>query len=205
VFNDTFNQSTIGCQLDENQVAFFQDTVRAVYLVPEYSGHVLSGYSFYEGYVIDAFIGKFTRELDNIKMSASLKLLKSIIASEGKKSTAKGIPFEAVLLADLLRRKGEQLSEILAPFGIQLHGALNLCLPTTESKYDDDSLISKRPEGVFLRPSNMFWPDILAFRQEILVSPLESSYIRQKFLCQYEDKVASTDPTLFVSKTRSPH
>jgi hypothetical protein len=172
--------------------------------VPGYSDWVLAGFSLYEGYVIDALIENFTPEFEKFKLMTFLNILKSIAASEGAKSAAKGT-FEAVVLDQLLRHKGKPLSAMLEPFGINLDGRLNLCLPSEESKYDDDSIISKRPEGVFLRPSTMFPLDILAFlSNNSCLSVGIKLYSSNIALLVHEDNLASTDPCLFFSKKGRP-
>lgn len=194
----TTNHTSINCQLNQNQIKFFSETVGAIYLIC-----VNGGYSFFEGYVIDSFLIQFEDELKHHNLTCSLNLLKSIIEMEGKKTTAKGTPFEAVVLADLIKRNGESLSEFLQKFSITVNGFDDLYLPTEQEKYGDEDIISKRPQNVFLRPSNQFRPDILAFLSEsVCFSSGIKLYTSSISTVVHEDNLESTDPSLFFSKQK---
>ena len=196
----TTNQLPINCQLNQSQINFFSDTVGSIYLIFENGG-----YSFFEGYVIDSFLIQFEDELKHFNLTCSLNLLKSIIEMEGKKTTAKGTPFEAVVVADLIKRNGESLSQLLQKFNITVNGFDDLCLPTKQEKYEDEDIISKRPQNVFLRPSNQFRPDILAFLSEsVCFSSGIKLYPSRIPSAVHEDNLNSTDPSLFFSKQKEP-
>jgi hypothetical protein len=196
----TTNHTPINCQLNQNQINFFSDTVGSIYLIFENGG-----YSFFEGYVIDSFLIQFEEELKHYNLTCSLNLLKSVIEMEGKKTTAKGTPFEAVVLAELIKRNDESLSQLLKKFSIIVNGFDDLCLPTKQEKYGDEDIISKRPQNVFLRPSNQFRPDILAFLSEsVCFSSGIKLYTSNISTAVHEDNLESTDPSLFFSKQKRP-
>lgn len=196
----TTNHTPINCQLNQNQINFFSDTVGSIYLIFENGG-----YSFFEGYVIDSFLIQFEDELKHYNLTCSLNLLKSVIEVEGKKTTAKGTPFEAVVLAELIKRNDESLSQLLKKFSITVNGFDDLCLPTKQEKYRDEDIISKRPQNVFLRPSNQFRPDILAFLSEsVCFSSGIKLYTSNISTAVHEDNLESTDPSLFFSKQKRP-
>jgi hypothetical protein len=196
----TTNHTPINCQLNQKQINFFSDTVGSIYLIFENGG-----YSFFEGYVIDSFLIQFEDELEHYNLTCSLNLLKSVIEVEGKKTTAQGTPFEAVVLAELIKRNDESLSQLLKKFSITVNGFDDLCLPTKQEKYGDEDIISKRPQNVFLRPSNQFRPDILAFLSEsVCFSSGIKLYTSNISTAVHEDNLESTDPSLFFSKQKRP-
>jgi hypothetical protein len=194
----TSNDGPINCQLNENQRDFFMDTIGSIYLI---SG--AGGYSFFEGYVIDSFLVLFETELRHFNLWSSLTLLKNIIGLEGKKTTAKGTPFEAVVLADLIKSNGPLMSKVLLDFDIVTTLDLkHLRLPTVERKLDDERIISERPLNVFLRPSNQFRPDILAFlSKDVGISFGIKIYTSRIPAALHDDNLKSTDPDLFFSKS----
>ncbi|KAJ1512194.1 hypothetical protein HMI56_004383 [Coelomomyces lativittatus] len=155
----TSDEGPINCQLNQDQKDFFMDTIGSIYLISGFGG-----YSFFEGYVIDSFLVLFETELREFNLWSSLTLLKNIIGLEGKKTTAKGTPFEAVVLADLMKLNSPSLSQLLSIFDVDTaYKADHLRLPNVERRLNDEVIISERPLNVFLRPSNQFRPDILAF------------------------------------------
>ena len=191
----TSNHNPINCHLNENQISFFENTVGAIYLISDFVGH-----SFFEGYVIESLLSEFKEEIVQFNLLSSLNLLKDIVRSEGKKSSAKGVSFEAVVLSDI-KQNEKNLSEILRKFGVTIDVNQKLSLPTKEVKMDDETIIQKRPVNVFVRPSNMFRPDIIAFLSEkVCLSfgiKLYTSRIPEKV---HNDNLESTDPKLFFSK-----
>ena len=193
----TASGSPINCQLNHNQKDFFMDTIGSIYLI---SG--VGGYSFFEGYVIDSFLVLFEYELKQFNLWSSLNLLKSIIALEGKKTTAKGTPFEAVVLADMMKLNSPSLSQLLSGFDISTtHDLNNLYLPTVEQRFDDERIISERPLNVFLRPSNQFRPDIVAFlSKEVCISFGIKIFTSRISFSVHDDNLKSTDPDFFFSK-----
>jgi hypothetical protein len=66
--------------MDEAQINFFTETVGAIFVVEE-----RSGYSFFEGYVIDALAEYFENELVTYELQKPLELLKGITDQEGRK------------------------------------------------------------------------------------------------------------------------
>jgi hypothetical protein len=196
----TSNGRSIYYDLNKDQTAFFIDTIGSIYLVTS-----TTGYTFYEGYVIDSFLKLFEEELWKSRLSASLDLLKSIIGLEGKKTSAKGTAFEAVIVADIIQQKGPLLSQVLSSFGIVASHELNgVCFPIEEWKLEDEDIIAKRPLNAFLRPSNQFRPDILTFlSKEVCVSFGIKIYTSKIPPAVHEDNLASTDPYLFFSKAGS--
>ena len=188
----------INCQLSKSQREFFMDTIGSVYLI--YGG--FEGYSLFEGYVIDAFVILFEPELKDFKLWSSLNLLKDIVRLEGKKTTAKGTPFEAVVLADIMKRNSRDIVQLLSDFDIDTTYDLNqLHLPTVERKLDDEIIISYRPLNAFFRPSNQFRPDILAFlSNEVCLSFGIKIYTSNISSAVHDDNLKSTDPDLFFSK-----
>jgi hypothetical protein len=194
----TRNGRPINCQLNENQRNFFIDTIGSVYLVGSNGG-----YSFFEGYVIDSFLHLFEDKIREYKLLSSLNLLRSIIGQEGKKTAAKGTAFEAVVLADIMNRASPDISQLLSSFGISAHHDLNnLRLPQVERKMDDEYIISERPQNVFMRPSNQFRPDILAFlAEDVCISFGIKIYTSRISLEVHNDNLESTDPYLFFSKS----
>lgn len=191
------NNGPINCQLNQHQKDFFMDTIGSVYLI---SG--ISGYSFFEGYVIDSFLVLFEGELRQFNLWSSLNLLKNIIGQEGRKTTAKGTPFEAVVLADIIKLNGPSLTKVLSLFGVTTMGLNDLRLPTVEGKLDDECIITERPLNVFLRPSNHFRPDILAFlSKEVCLSIGIKIYTSRISSTVHNDNLKSTDPDLFFSKS----
>jgi hypothetical protein len=193
----TSNDVPINCQLDQKQRDFFMDTIGSIYLI---SG--VGGYSFFEGYVIDSFLDLLETELLQFNLSSSLNLLKNIISLEGKKTTAKGTPFEAVVLADIMKNS-PTISQLLSKFDIVTTYELNhLRLPNEARKLDDEIIISERPLNVFLRPSNQFRPDILAFlSKEVCISFGIKIYTSTISSTVHNDNLESTDPDLFFYKS----
>jgi hypothetical protein len=189
--------SSIGCGLNENQINFFTETVGAVYLIPETPGH----YSFSEGYVIEALEKEFESELDNYGLTSSLNLLKDIVALEGRKSSIKGAPFEAMVVHQFLRLKGNLLSDFLSIFGISFNDSCFKLPSRHRVGVDDTSIVSQRPLDVFLRPSNLFRPDILAFLSEdSLLAVGIKFYTFPISFAVHHDNLESTDPDLFFQK-----
>ena len=191
----TVNYTPISCQLNEKQEAFFIDTIGSIYLI----GDLRSGeYSFYEGYVIDAFLPLFQNELSQFKLLSSLNLIMDIIRLEGKKTSAKGAPFEAVVVADIICLGSPLLSDILWKLGFHIPEIDGLRLPQIERKFDDETIISERPVGAFMRPYNQFRSDILAFlSKQVRLSfgiKLHSAKIPSSV---HTDNFESTDPSLF--------
>jgi hypothetical protein len=122
----TSHDRLINCQLNQIQKDFFMDKIGSKYLVSD-----VEGYSLFEGYVVDSFFVLFETELRQLNLWSSLNLLKNIISLEGKKTTAKGIPFEAVVLADILKSNSPSISQVLLDFDITTTHELNyLRLPT---------------------------------------------------------------------------
>ena len=67
---------------------------------------------------------------------------------------------------------------------------------------DDAAIISQRPLNVFLRPSNQFRPDILAFlSNQVCVSFGIKLYTSRISSPVHDDNLESTDPNLFFSKS----
>ena len=192
----TSNNVPINCQLDENQQYFFTETIGSIYLIPG-----VDGYSFFEGYIINSFLALFQTELLQFNLSSSLNLLKNIIGLEGKKTTAKGTPFEAVVLADLMKLNSPSLSQLLSIFDVKTAFKTDhLFLPKAECKLDDENIISDRPLNLFLRPSNQFRPDILAFlTEEVCISFGIKIYSSKISSTVHGDNLESTDPNLFFS------
>jgi hypothetical protein len=153
----TCNMKHTSCHLNEKQTEFFEETIGAVYLV-----HNSCGYSFFEGYVINAFLVKFKKDIEDENLRSPLQLLQDTISKEGRKTTAKGTIFEAVVLAELQKLNGVLLSEFVARFKVQLNFPA-LHIPTKTCDLDDLEIISQRPLNLFFRPSNLFGPDIIAF------------------------------------------
>ena len=174
--------------LNESHVNFFKETVGDVYLI--FKG---GSYSFFEGYVIDAFCKEFQIELENYKLITSL---------EGRKSSAKGAPFEAVVVNDLLKIRGTTLPSVVSRFGITLANNNNLKLRGTMTKgVGDAQIIRKRPLNVYLRPSTLFIPDVLAFLSpDTLLSVGIKLYTSNISLDVHQDNLKSTDPALFFQK-----
>ena len=196
----TSSGGPINCHLNPNETEFFLETIGSIYLIPG-----AGGYSFYEGYVIDSFLLLFEDELRRFQLSSSLNLLKNIIGLEGKKTTAKGTPFEAVILADIINLNSPYLSQVLAGFGIVAKDGDGLRLPTKEEKLDDEIIISERPLNVFLRPSNQFRPDIVAFlSKQVCLSFGIKLYTSRISLAMHTDNFESTSPDLFFSKAGRP-
>jgi hypothetical protein len=195
----TSNDGPINCQLDQNQQNFFMDTIGSIYLI-----NCGGGYSFFEGYVIESFLVAFKTELQQFNLLSSLDLLKSIIDLEGKKTAAKGAPFEAVVLADIMSRSNSpSISQVLSDFDIATtYDLTHLRLPKVSRKLDDDIIIAERPLNIFLRPSNQFRPDILAFlSNEICLSFGIKIYTSRISSAVHDDNLKSTDPDLFFSKS----
>jgi hypothetical protein len=188
-------------QLTKMQQEFFTDTVGSIYLINNFGK-----YSFYEGYLIDAFLNIFKHDLQQFNLSSSLDLLKTIICREGKKSTAKGVAFEAVVLADIIKLKGKSLAAVLKAFDVITNYNLkNLKLPTTEKKLNDKTIISDRPFNVLIRPSNQFRPDILSFlSEEVCLSFGIKIYTSRISAEVHNDNLDSTNPNLFFSKSGQP-
>lgn len=194
----TINDRPINCHLTQNQRDFFMDTIGSIYLI---SG--IGGYSLFEGYVIDSFLILFESELRHFNLWSSLNILKDIISLEGRKTSAKGTPFEAVVLADIMKLKDPDISQVLSDFDINTtYDLKHFCLPKVERKLKDKVIISERPLGVFLRPSNQFRPDILAFlSKEICLSFGIKIYTSRIASTVHDDNLKSTDPDLFFSKS----
>jgi len=197
----TSNNVPINCQLDEIQQYFFTETIGSIYLIPG-----VDGYSFFEGYIINSFLALFQTELLQFNLSSSLNLLKNIIGLEGKKTTAKGTPFEAVVLADLMKLNSPSLSQLLSIFDVKtVFKTDHLFLPKAECKLDDENIISDRPLNLFLRPSNQFRPDILAFlTEEVCISFGIKIYSSKISSIVHGDNLESTDPNLFFLKSDNP-
>jgi hypothetical protein len=190
----TGNGRSINYELNKDQETFFIETIGSIYLVSW-----IRGSTFYEGYVIDSFLRLFEEELCQFRLSSSLDLLRSIIGREGKKTTAKGVPFEAVVLADLVQQNGPLQSQVFSSFGLVASYELNVvCFPIEEWMLEDE----KRPWNAFLRPCNPFRSDILTFlSKEVCVSfgiKIDTLKIPSAV---HEDNHASTDPYLFFSKS----
>lgn len=196
----TTNNSPINCRLNAEQISFFSETVGSIYLISENIG-----YSFYEGYVIDSFLIQFEIELKHYQLTSSLNLLKNIITMEGKKTTAKGTPFEAVVLGELIKLNGMSVSELLQKFSITVTGMSDLRLPKNQKVVEDEEIVSQRPQNLFFRPSNDFRPDILAFLSEsVCFSSGIKLYTSRIAKTVHEDNLKSTDPTLFFLKNNRP-
>lgn len=197
----TRNGEVFYYQLDRDQIDFYTETIGSIYLIEDYDG-----YSFFEGYVIDSFLDLFSTEFEKFNLCSALELFRSIIGLEGKKTSAKGVAFEAVVLADLTRHGNRPFSQILADFNIfPAHDLNQFYLPTQEVKMDDKDIISTRPLNVFLRPSNQFRPDLLAFlSKQVCVSFGIKLYTSEIPVIKHKDNVESTDPDLFFSKSGKP-
>jgi hypothetical protein len=187
--------------LEDHEVVFFTDTIGSVYLIPKGNR-----YSFYEGYVIESFLAEFENALQELNLQASLKILRSIIAQEGKKTTAKGTPFEAVVLADLRQKNAPFIADVLGNFGVSVSECVGrLQLPTKVSDFDDDAIISARATNCFFRPSNHFRPDILAFlSKDVSLSFGIKLYTSEVDFKTHNDNFKSTDPKLFFLKEDRP-
>ena len=194
----TSNDEPLNCQLDQNQQEFFMDTIGSIYLISS-----IGGYSFFEGYVIDSLLVEFNPELQQFNLLTAFNLLKSIIGLEGKKTSAKGTPFEAVVLADIMMNTNSSLSQLMTDFGVvTTYDLNNLSLPKEEQKLDDDIIISNRPLNAFFRPSNQFRPDILAFlSNEVCISFGIKIYTSRISSSIHDDNLQSTDPDLFFTKS----
>ncbi|KAJ3268526.1 hypothetical protein HDV01_002673 [Terramyces sp. JEL0728] len=199
LLSSTLSSSTapIPCKLTKEQVSFLEDTVGAIYLVED-----MDGCTLYEGYVIRRLFEEFKEEIKNHQVSAHLELLKSIINLEGKKTTAKGTPFEAVVAADLSNLGKISLYELLSKFIDGVPNELNqVYLPTICKNYSDEEIISTRPMHVLMRPSSLFRPDIIGFpRADICLSfgiKLFTSPIQAD---RHYDNCESSDPTKFFIK-----
>ncbi|KAK5672596.1 hypothetical protein QVD99_000115 [Batrachochytrium dendrobatidis] len=175
----TTNHGPIYFQLDKNQEYFFMNTVGSIHLIRETGGYFLS-----EGYVIDLLLNLFRTEFQQFNLLSSLDLLSSIAGTKGKKTTAKGTPFEAVILAGMIQKNGPHLSNVLSSFGVSIAGLDGLQLPTIERKAGDGTIISDRPTGVFFVLQASFDQTSLRFYPNKSACHLESSYIHQKFLQQ---------------------
>jgi hypothetical protein len=196
----TCSGGPINCELNQNETEFFLETIGSIYLIPG-----AGGYSFYEGYVIDSFLILFENDLRRFQLSSSLNLLKNIIGLEGKKTTAKGTPFEAVISADIVNQNSPYLSQVLEGFGIVAKDGDGLRLPTTAKKLDDKIIISDRPLNVLLRPSNQFRPDLIAFlSKQVCLSFGIKLYTSKISLAMHTDNFESTNPDLFFSKDGRP-
>ena len=124
---------------------------------------------------------------------------------EGEKSTAKGVAFENVVLADMMRLNGPDLGNFLSLFGIIYTEDPELRLPTTQSQVDDETFLSDRPLNVFFRPSNQCRPDILAFpSSNVCLSFGIKLYTNNIPSTVHDDNMESTDPQLFFMKNRKP-
>ncbi|KAK5672307.1 hypothetical protein QVD99_001411 [Batrachochytrium dendrobatidis] len=196
----TTNHGPIYCQLDKNQEYFFMNTVGSIHLICETGGYFLS-----EGYVIDLLLNLFRTEFQQFNLLSSLDLLSSIAGTKGKKTTAKGTPFEAVILAGMIQKNGPHLSNVLSSFGVSIAGLDGLQLPTIERKAGDGTIISDRPTGVFFRPSNQFRPDILAFlSKQVCVSFGIKLYTSKIPSAVSADNLESTNPDFFFIKADRP-
>ena len=195
----TSEDEPLTCELTDDQKQFFTDTVGALYLIP--GSH--KGYSFYEGYVIDSLLILFENEINESKSLSSLKLLKDIIKSESKKTSAKGVSFEAVVVSDLIHQKGPFLIDILKKFEVDtssLYILNNLQLPTENSLYDEIKM-PPLPLNSFIRPSKQFRPDILSFlTSKICLSIGIKLYTGEIPLKVHLENLASTDPDEFFFK-----
>ncbi|XJO78268.1 hypothetical protein BDV3_002738 [Batrachochytrium dendrobatidis] len=196
----TTNHGPIYCQLDKNQENFFMNTVGSIHLIRETGGYFLS-----EGYVIDLLLNLFRTEFQQFNLLSSLDLLSSIAGTKGKKTTAKGTPFEAVILAGMIQKNGPHLSNVLSSFGVSIAGLDGLQLPTIERKAGDGTIISDRPTGVFFRPSSQFRPDILAFlSKQVCVSFGIKLYTSKIPSAVSADNLESTNPDFFFIKADRP-
>ncbi|OAJ39110.1 hypothetical protein BDEG_22983 [Batrachochytrium dendrobatidis JEL423] len=179
-----------------NQEYFFMNTVGSIHLIRETGGYFLS-----EGYVIDLLLNLFRTEFQQFNLLSSLDLLSSIAGTKGKKTTAKGTPFEAVILAGMIQKNGPHLSNVLSSFGVSIAGLDGLQLPTIERKAGDGTIISDRPTGVFFRPSNQFRPDILAFlSKQVCVSFGIKLYTSKIPSAVSADNLESTNPDFSLLK-----
>jgi hypothetical protein len=81
-----------------------------------------------------------------------------------------------------------------------------LRLPLTQNRYvDDATIISERPREVFLRPSNSFRPDILAFLgSETMLSVRIKLYASNTGRAVPDDNLASNNPALHFVKGNNP-
>ncbi|KAJ8322535.1 hypothetical protein O5D80_000032 [Batrachochytrium dendrobatidis] len=196
----TTNHGPIYCQLDKNQENFFMNTVGSIHLIRETGGYFLS-----EGYVIDLLLNLFRTEFQQFNLLSSLDILSSIAGTKGKKTTAKGTPFEAVILAGMIQKNGPHLSNVLSSFGVSIAGLDGLQLPTIERKAGDGTIISDRPTGVFFRPSSQFRPDILAFlSKQVCVSFGIKLYTSKIPSAVSADNLESTNPDFFFIKADRP-
>ena len=193
----TIKNSPMICQLTNNEKNFFMDSIGSILLISNFYG-----YSFYEGYVINSLLELFDFELHEYNLASSLKILNDIIAREGKKTTAKGTAFESVVISELIKKRGQSVSELLCKFGVSLNRSFNhLLLPTEKNSTDDIDIISNRPLNVFMRPSNSFRPDILAFlSKDICLTFGIKLYTGEIPLSKHLDNIDSTDPDRFFSK-----
>ena len=191
----------INCELSPKDTElFFLETIGSIYLV-----YGSGGFSLYEGYVIDSFLNLFQDELGQFQLSSSVNLLKKISGLQGRESIAKGTPFEAVVLADITNQNSPYLSQVLAKIGIIAKDADGLRLPTKEETMDDEIIISERPLNVWLRPSNQFRPDILAFLSKQVCLSFGIKLCTAKISpAMHTDSFESTNPDLFFSKAGLP-
>jgi hypothetical protein len=196
----SMNQESIYCKLNPGQREFFTETIGSIYL-----NAGTGGYSFFEGYMIDSLLGLFEEELKTFKLDSFLELLRNIVITDGKKTTAKGTPFEAVVLADIIQQNGQTLKKILSDFGVIVPQLGDLRFPVQELKCNDQEIIETRPLDVLIRPSNQFRPDILAFlSKEICVSFGIKLYTSKIDYNVHQDNLESTDPDLFFVKKKRP-
>jgi hypothetical protein len=178
---------SVECWSSASEIDLFQETVGFAF-----------GYSFSEGFVIDFLLREFENEIANFELTLSLNHVKGIIASESGKTFAKGAPFEAVVLADLINLNGRPLSDIISSFGITLTGMDNLTLPTTIENFTDEYIISERPTNVFIRPSKQFGPEILVFLSKTICLSFGLH------LNSSPKSMESTDPNHFFLKNGQP-
>ncbi|KAJ3125476.1 hypothetical protein HK098_000229 [Nowakowskiella sp. JEL0407] len=75
-------------------------------------------YSLEEGYVIDSFVELFQSEIADRGPLGSVVFLQNILALEGRKSLGKGTPFEAIVLAELVKLNGASVADIISRFGV---------------------------------------------------------------------------------------
>ncbi|KAJ3129948.1 hypothetical protein HK098_007214 [Nowakowskiella sp. JEL0407] len=194
------NGEVVPFHLEPSDISFFTDAVGSIYLVSDIQSNGIASYSFYEGYVIDALLESFKHELEKESLHSALNLLRNIIASEGRKSTAKGTPFEAVVLAELLKHKDRLVSDVIGRFGVKFDHP-DLRIPARELKMADERIIAERPQHSFIRPTNQFRPDIIAFLSpNTLLScgiKLYTSNIKEAV---HKENLKSTDPRLFFEK-----
>jgi hypothetical protein len=190
----------INCHMDERQTLFFEETVGAIYIIPGETG-----YSFFEGYVIESFLHNFENELQAYNLTSSFNLLRVIINLEGGKTFAKGTPFEAVVIQELVKLRGLRINDVVRKFGIEDFNDLDVQMPTVESTTSDEEIIANRPTNTFFRPTNQFRPDIVAFLGIYTCLSFGIKIYTSKISKPiHDDNLASTDPALYFQKNGRP-